>query len=165
MLINRCPNVNNVLIVVCLLRADYQQLVYAGLGKHCVGRTKLLPPAIIKPVPLWSGKQIFSTIIINLTPKGKPLINIESKAKISVNDWQNGTAKEKEKWEARGIFLPDKINEELMTESEVVIRQGELLVGVLDKVSRVNFSTKLMTHSNEFHLLSNRITTAALPTA
>ena len=114
-----------------LFRADYQQLVYAGLSKYCVGRTKLLPPAIMKPVPLWSGKQVFSTIIMNLTPKGKPLINIESTAKISLKDWQNGTARQ---WKAGGTPLP---KDQSMTESEVIIRHGELLVGVLDKVCEI----------------------------
>ena len=128
MLINCCSKVNALIV---LFRADYQQLVYAGLGKYCAGRTKLLPPAIMKPVPLWSGKQIFSTIIINLTPKGKPLINIESTANISVRDWQNGTARP---WKAGGTPLR---NQQLMTESEVVIRHGELLVGVMDKVSEI----------------------------
>ena len=110
-------------------RADYQQLVYAGLGTHCT-QTKLLPPAIIKPVPLWSGKQILSTIIINLTPKGKPLINIESGAKIGVKDWQNAAARP---WRAGGTPLP---NAQAMTESQVVIRHGQLLCGVLDKVKQ-----------------------------
>ena len=114
-----------------LFRADYQQLVYAGLSKYCVGRTKLLPPAIMKPVPLWSGKQVFSTIIINLTPKDKPPINIESTAKISAKDWQNGTARQ---WKAGGTPL---LKVQSMTESEVIIRHGELLVGVLDKVSKI----------------------------
>nr|CAG4649915.1 EOG090X00BV [Sida crystallina] len=108
-------------------RADYMQLVYAGLGKHC-SDTKLLPPAIIKPVPLWSGKQILSTVIMNLTPKGKPYINMLSTAKISIKNWQNGQARP---WKAGGTAHTDSLS---MSESQVVIRQGELLCGVLDKM-------------------------------
>nr|CAG4636748.1 EOG090X00BV [Ceriodaphnia reticulata] len=110
-------------------RSDYQQLVFAGLGgREYNGATKLLPPTILKPVPLWSGKQILSTIITNLTPKGKPLINMNSTAKISVKDWQSVPPRQ---WKAGGTPLA---NANSMTESEVIIRHGELLVGVLDKM-------------------------------
>ena len=49
-------------------RSDYQQFVYYALVDF-PGCIKILPPAILKPVPLWSGKQIISTIILNLVPK------------------------------------------------------------------------------------------------
>ena len=49
-------------------RADYQQLVYGALIDF-PGEIKILPPAILKPVALWSGKQIISTIVLNHTPK------------------------------------------------------------------------------------------------
>lgn len=112
-----------------LRRTDYQQLVFAGLGgREYNGATQLLPPTILKPVPLWSGKQILSTIIMNLTPKGKPCINMTSTAKISVKDWQTVPPR---KWKAGGSPLKDANS---MTESEVIIRKGELLVGVLDKM-------------------------------
>lgn len=110
-------------------RADYQQLVFAGLGgREYNGPTKLLPPTILKPVALWSGKQILSTLIVNLTPKDKPLINMNSTAKISVKDWQTVPPRA---WKAGGTPLE---NANSMTESEVIIQQGELLVGVLDKM-------------------------------
>ena len=112
-----------------IYRSDYQQLVFAGLGgREYNGATKLFAPAILKPVPLWSGKQILSTIITNLTPKGKPLINMNSTAKISVKDWQSVPPRT---WKAGGTPLQ---NANSMTESEVIIQHGELLVGVLDKM-------------------------------
>jgi DNA-directed RNA polymerase I subunit RPA1 len=49
-------------------RAEYQQHVYGALVDF-PGFIKILPPAIVKPIPLWSGKQIISTIILNLVPK------------------------------------------------------------------------------------------------
>ena len=49
-------------------RSVYQQLVYGALIDFH-GEIKIQPPAIWKPVPLWSGKQIIPTIILNLTPK------------------------------------------------------------------------------------------------
>lgn len=110
-------------------RSDYQQLVFAALGGHgCRGSTLLLPPAIWKPIPLWSGKQVLSTVVINLTPKGKARINMESTAKISIKDWQNS---KQHPWKAGGSPFPSAIT---MTETEVIFRKGELLCGVLDKM-------------------------------
>jgi len=62
-------------------REDYQQLVFQGLNDHKKD-VKLLPPAILKPARLWSGKQVLSTIIINLIPEGYERINLDSFAKI-----------------------------------------------------------------------------------
>nr|CAG4641431.1 EOG090X00BV [Eurycercus lamellatus] len=110
-------------------KADYQQLVFAGLGGREYGAaTKLLPPTILKPVTLWSGKQILSTIIMNLIPKTKPQINMDSTAKISIKDWQTNTQRP---WKAGGTPLSTPI---IMSESQVIFRQGELLCGVLDKM-------------------------------
>lgn len=44
-------------------KEDYQQLIFVGLA-FLKGDIKLLPPAIIKPVKLWSGKQVSFNIII-----------------------------------------------------------------------------------------------------
>lgn len=43
----------------------------------------LLPPAIIKPEILWSGKQILSTVIMNIIPKNREPLNLTATAKIS----------------------------------------------------------------------------------
>ena len=106
-------------------RDDYQQLVFQGLS-HKTGDIKMLPPTILKPCPLWSGKQIFSTIIINLIPESKPAINLTSTAKIGASAWQTSIPKP---WKAGGKELDGND----MSEAEVVIRRGELLVGILDK--------------------------------
>lgn len=110
-----------------LARDDYHQLVFQGLS-HLEGNIELLPPTILKPVKLWSGKQVLSTILINLMPKDKAKrINLSSRANIPVTAWVT-QAQSTSVWYG-GTEL--KGNE--MSESEVVIRQGELLVGVLDK--------------------------------
>ncbi|CAO1406865.1 unnamed protein product [Diamesa tonsa] len=106
-------------------KEDYQQLVFQGLS-HIKGNIKLLPPTILKPRLLWSGKQIFSTLIINMTPKGMPPINLTGTAKINSAAWQSQKAR---KWTDGGTKM--KGNE--MTEAEVVIRGGVLHCGVLDK--------------------------------
>jgi hypothetical protein len=49
-------------------RAEYQQHVFQALMDF-PGEIKTLPPAILFPTKLWSGKQIISTIVLNLVPK------------------------------------------------------------------------------------------------
>lgn len=106
-------------------RHDYQQYVFQGLSKKS-GAINLLPPTILKPIPLWSGKQVVSTIIRNLIPEDMPAINLTAAAKISAKAWQREEARE---WAAGGTPLEGNA----MSEAEVIIRQGELLCGILDK--------------------------------
>jgi DNA-directed RNA polymerase I subunit RPA1 len=63
-------------------RADYQHLVYNSFNQ-VRNRIKLLPPAILRPRAMWTGKQVLSTLLINLLPEKKGALNLESKAKIS----------------------------------------------------------------------------------
>lgn len=105
-------------------REDYQQLVYQGLS-HIQGNIKLLPPTILKPIMLWSGKQVLSTIIINLIPEGYAGINLSSTAKIAEKNWKTHAS---HKPKAGGEY-----KEFFMSEACVQIRNGELLMGVLDK--------------------------------
>ncbi|XP_058828813.1 DNA-directed RNA polymerase I subunit RPA1 isoform X2 [Topomyia yanbarensis] len=106
-------------------RYDYQQLVFQALSSHR-GDIDLLPPTILKPAILWSGKQIISTIVKNIIPKNMPHINMIGTAKLGCKHWQTQPARE---WLAGGS--PIVGNE--MSETEVFIRNGELLVGILDK--------------------------------
>ncbi|KAG8224091.1 hypothetical protein J437_LFUL001785 [Ladona fulva] len=107
-------------------RTDYQHLVFQALSQKN-GYIKLMPPAIWKPKPLWSGKQVVSTIIINITPPGKKCINLNSKAKIGYKDWEKRRPRP---WVAGGSYFKSPSE---MSEAEVIIREGELLCGVLDK--------------------------------
>uniref|UniRef100_A0A8C1T0W4 DNA-directed RNA polymerase subunit n=1 Tax=Cyprinus carpio TaxID=7962 RepID=A0A8C1T0W4_CYPCA len=109
-------------------RDQYTALVYRGLTDK-IGRVKLLPPALFKPVPLWTGKQVIYSLIAFLQipsrcPKIKQNIplNLMGKAKIPSKAWV------KEPPRPVPGYKP-----ETMCESQVVIRQGELLLGVLDK--------------------------------
>lgn len=107
-------------------KADYQQLVFQALANR-KGKIKLLPPTILKPVVLWSGKQVLSTIIINTIPKGKPYLSLTGKAKISSKAWQLAKPRP---WKGGGTPFN---NSDDMSEAIVIIRKGELLSGVLDK--------------------------------
>lgn len=73
----------------------------------------LLPtPAILKPRPLWTGKQLFSMICPNINYKGKS---------------KNHSDKLKDK---NGKDLKDHFN---CLDSEVLIHNGDLLQGIVDK--------------------------------
>lgn len=106
-------------------RKMYMQLVYPALSS-LERKIILLPPAVIKPIPLWSGKQILSTIIINIIPANKARINLTSKTKINAKEWR---VQPPRAWKCGEEFK----NPLIMSEAEVVIRHGELLCGVLDK--------------------------------
>ena len=107
---------------------EYQQLLFAALASlpgleliRSHEKIELMPPAILKPKQLWTGKQVISTLLNHLR-KGNdrdksqrgplPGISTERKAKTSETAFCN------------------KSEEEL-----VLIRDGELLRGVLDKAA------------------------------
>ncbi|XP_076878844.1 DNA-directed RNA polymerase I subunit RPA1 isoform X2 [Brachyhypopomus gauderio] len=101
--------------------AEYMELVYRGLTDRR-GRVKLLPPAVLKPQTLWTGKQVVSTLLLNVIPENCVPLNLVGKAKIPSKAWV------KEPSRCVPGYKPDS-----MCDSQVVIRYGELLVGVLDK--------------------------------
>uniref|UniRef100_A0A8C9S8L2 DNA-directed RNA polymerase subunit n=1 Tax=Scleropages formosus TaxID=113540 RepID=A0A8C9S8L2_SCLFO len=102
-------------------REQYMELVYRGLTDK-KGRVKLLPPAVLKPQPLWTGKQVVSTLLLNVIPENHIPLNLTGKAKIPSKVWVKDVPRA-----VPGYELDN------MCESQVVIRHGELLVGVLDK--------------------------------
>jgi DNA-directed RNA polymerase I subunit RPA1 len=106
-----------------LTKDQYQQLVYVGLrelledGK--LNKIITMPPTIIKPHPLWTGKQVVSTLLKNIVnhegsdyKKNKIQgLNLDSKSKLSAKEW-------------------GEIGKE---EGDVIFRDNELLQGTLDK--------------------------------
>lgn len=108
-------------------KEEYQQLLYGSLRPEedgtGNGRILTLPPAIWKPKPLWTGKQVISTILLNLTV-GKSQLNLTSKAKVPARFWgPNGKEEE-----------------------TVLVMDGQLLTGVLDK-SQFGASAYGLVHS------------------
>ncbi|KAF4130790.1 RNA polymerase Rpb1 [Phytophthora infestans] len=92
----------------------YMQLLYnawASMEDSGVEKAHIetVPPAILKPEPLWTGKQVITSVLKLLT-KGLPPLNLDSKAKI------------------KGDLYGSANNEHV-----VIFRDGELLQGVLDK--------------------------------
>ncbi|EEP82341.1 hypothetical protein UREG_07206 [Uncinocarpus reesii 1704] len=93
---------------------DYHQLLYSCLrpeNSHTVGeKIELMPPAIIKPEPRWTGKQVISTILQNVTPESRAGLNLVGKSSTPADRW----GKDSE-------------------EGQVIFKDGELLCGILDK--------------------------------
>jgi len=110
-------------------REQYMQLVFSALttlpGLEVLSyddSIEFMPPAMIKPVPKWTGKQVVSTLLQQLrrtkfkdqrlNPTRLPGISMERKAK-----------------------TPASAFGEHQQEHLIVIRDGELLRGVLDKAA------------------------------
>lgn len=93
---------------------DYHQLLYCCLrpeNSHIVtDRIELVEPSIIRPQPLWTGKQVISTILKNVTPANSSGLSLEGKSSTSGDCWGEGSE-----------------------EGRVIFRNGELLCGILDK--------------------------------
>ncbi|KAJ3763204.1 RNA polymerase I largest subunit [Lentinula raphanica] len=97
-------------------REEYFQLLYGALKPEEEGidghRLVTLPPAIWKPRPLWTGKQIISTVLKNITPDNMEGINLHAGTKVPGHLWGSDSK-----------------------EDQVVFMDGELLSGVLDKAA------------------------------
>jgi DNA-directed RNA polymerase I subunit RPA1 len=124
-------------------REEYVQLVYNGLRETSsasqigngniekeiiigdMGRIRIEPPVLIKPKQLWTGKQIISTILMNLCPTNPSEgLNLISKSKIPAKYW-GGSGKE---------------------EDRVVFMDGYLVSGILDK-SQFGASSNGLVHA------------------
>ncbi|KAL2844213.1 hypothetical protein BJX68DRAFT_149866 [Aspergillus pseudodeflectus] len=95
-------------------REDYHELLYSCLrpeNSHTVSdRIVTVGPAIIRPKPLWTGKQVITTILKNIMPPNRAGLNLKSKSSTPGDRWGKG-------------------NEE----DQVIFKDGELLCGILDK--------------------------------
>ncbi|PBK69851.1 beta and beta-prime subunits of DNA dependent RNA-polymerase [Armillaria solidipes] len=95
-------------------REEYFQLLCGALrADEVVGdRLVTLPPTIWKPRPLWTGKQIISTVLKNITPRDRLGLNLTA-----------------------GTKVPGKLWGPSSKEDIVIFKDGELLCGVLDKAA------------------------------
>ncbi|KAL6915920.1 hypothetical protein ACHAPO_005375 [Fusarium lateritium] len=95
-------------------KGDYQQLVYNALrpeSGHIVGeRIELVAPAIIRPVPRWTGKQVITTILKNMQPPNCGGLCMKSQTQLKSSQW----GKDSE-------------------EGTVLFQDGEFITGILDK--------------------------------
>ena len=96
-------------------RGDYHQLLCSCLrpeNSTSNDRIELLPPAIVKPRPMWTGKQIVATILKNVTSVDQPGLTLHTKAQTTGDQW--GFSSE---------------------EGEVIFHGGDFVCGILDKAN------------------------------
>ncbi|KAA1095846.1 hypothetical protein PGTUg99_033719 [Puccinia graminis f. sp. tritici] len=109
-------------------RDDYYQIIYGALrpeGNYSgQGRVVTVPPTIWKPVPMWTGKQLISTIMKNITPLNASGLNLFSSSKVRGKSW--GT--------------------QHTGEEHVTFMDGDLIQGVIDK-SQIGASPYGLVHS------------------
>ena len=95
-------------------REDYQQLLYSCIrpeDDHTENlRIESVPPAILKPRQLWTGKQIITSVLTNIKPSTHPGLTLQRKSQIQAERWGEDSE-----------------------EGSVIFQDGELLCGMLDK--------------------------------
>jgi len=105
-------------------KEEYYQIVYSALdiplNNGTIRKIVLQQPAILKPKTLWTGKQVVTTILMSLTTSNK-IDYIQKETEKGIN-FEHGTKLFSDVWG------PDHINEGM-----VIVRNNELLTGVLDK--------------------------------
>jgi len=125
-----------------LTKDEYQQLVYMATWNIIAQNTRakiiILPPAIMKPKQLWTGKQVISSIIKTIVGSEKPGLlkdgnglNMDAKAKVKFAD-----ATKKKVMVEDPLDKVPKLKEifdaAAAQESDVILRDNELLQGVVD---------------------------------
>lgn len=95
-------------------REEYYQLLCGCLrpeNNHTTsGRIETVNPAVIKPKFMWTGKQIITSVLKNLTPETHPGLSFRGKSQVTADRWGDGSEEDK-----------------------VLFQNGELLCGILDK--------------------------------
>jgi len=95
-------------------KEEYQQLLYAAIrpeSNHIYNeRIEVVPPAIFKPKPLWTGKQVITTIMKNIMPRNYVGLTFSSKSTTAEKLWGAGSE-----------------------EAQVIFKDGILCTGILDK--------------------------------
>ena len=95
-------------------REEYNQLLYSCLrpeNNHTTtNRIESVTPAIIKPKAMWTGKQVVTTVLKNITPMSHPGLTLFGNSQTPGDRW-------------------GKMSEE----GTVIFQSGDFLCGILDK--------------------------------
>lgn len=100
--------------LTCVCSAGSARAPRAGKGNDQI--IELQPPAVLKPEPRWTGKQVITTLMRHLT-KGKVGLGLTASARTPSKVWAN-----------KGARL-----DEDMEDQQVLFVDGRMLKGVLDK--------------------------------
>lgn len=126
-------------------RDQYQQLLYSCLRPEDYNtvfeKIQMVEPAMIKPKMLWTGKQVITTVLKNITPDRFHGLNLTSKSSTSSDRWGEKTIDAAKQCEVTSEKIASRD-----TEQVVIFRDGEHLCGILDK-SQLGPSAGGLVHS------------------
>lgn len=112
------------------------QLAFSAIDSINFGnrRIKLLPPTILKPYKLWTGKQVISTLLVNLIGTGEKGITFRSKTMVKKASWRETHNKSLANLDAApyGPMWTDN-KPYALDEQKVFISNSIMLQGILDK--------------------------------
>ena len=93
----------------------------------------LPPPAIIRPVCLWTGKQVFN-VLLRPSQACKVRISLDTKARSYKIEEKTGDPNRKEKGEGKGI-QNEKYRHPMVNDGDgwLCIRDSQIMSGVIDK--------------------------------
>ncbi|RAR03083.1 dna-directed rna polymerase i subunit rpa1 [Stemphylium lycopersici] len=95
-------------------KEEYHQLLYSCLrpedGHTTSGRLETVIPAVLKPRPMWTGKQIITTVLKNIKPAEYQELTLSSKSSTNGKLW--------------GAHAEEQF---------VIVKDGALLTGIMDK--------------------------------
>lgn len=124
---------------------QYHQLLYSCLRPEdyntVFDKIHSVPPAVLKPKMLWTGKQVITTVLKNITPDGFRGLNLTSKSSTSSEQWGETTVKDPKRWDVTSTSVVFRD-----TEQTVIFQDGEHLCGILDK-SQMGPSVGGLVHS------------------
>lgn len=115
-------------------KEQYQELLYECIrpeqGHIEYDRIQTVPSAILKPKMLWTGKQVITTVLQNITPRHLQGLNLTSKSQTAADRWGEKTLQpdEAHKWKVTRDEIQFRD-----TEQVVIFADGEHLSGILDK--------------------------------
>ncbi|CAN8279787.1 unnamed protein product [Cochlearia groenlandica] len=102
-------------------------------------------PAILKPVPLWTGKQVI-TAVLNQITKGQPPFTVEKPTKLPVDFFKCRSREVKSKSEEfnknKHLTKKQDIDESWkqdLNEDKLLIRKNEFIRGVIDKAQFADY--------------------------
>ena len=108
-------------------REDYNELLCSCLRPEIndtqSNRIETVPPSIVKPRPLWTGKQLITTILRNIAPASHPGLTVEGKSQTPGDLWDDESE-----------------------EGRVIFHDSYFLCGILDK-AQIGPSGKGFVHS------------------
>ena len=115
----------------------------SNVKRNLSSKVRLEPPAILKPYPRWTGKQVITTILRVITadiPAPGNQITFTGKAKVHGSAWSERTSHLSQNMlvhteETTDFTALSKSLDEVGGDDKVIVRGNEMCTGVLDKSS------------------------------